>query len=112
MKVCKNICSECPFSKNSVPGWLGPYNSPQELHRLVMVADQPFPCHKKQDMTLEKGDIGTKRYPLCRGSLAYMKKNAKRHKIPEIQEKMDNLTDSDIKSVFSVPKFIEHHNKK
>lgn len=41
-------CKECPFRRNSVPGWLGPWD-PDEL--LLVIGRAAFPCH----MTVKPG---------------------------------------------------------
>jgi hypothetical protein len=108
MYACKKMCNECPFSPDSLPGWLAGYE-PIDLHRIVM-AELPFPCHKThidRELTWEEG--GTKENPLCRGALIYMRKNAKQPRNPEIQKHTNTVTKEDFELVMSTPEFLEHH---
>lgn len=45
--MCKTPCNECPFRKNSIPGWLGPHKI--EDFRTMASADVDFKCHMELD---------------------------------------------------------------
>lgn len=113
-ETCKKSCTECPFTKTSLAGWLADY-TPQDLHLLVM-SERPFPCHMthKEDM-LTWEEAGTKEHPLCMGALKYMKKAAKMPRNNELAEIIRNIPREELENILSVPEFMEHHkaaNKK
>lgn len=54
----KTPCEECPFRKNSLPGWLGPYKDAQELLNIIN-GEIHFMCH----MTLGKDEEETEILP-------------------------------------------------
>lgn len=64
----KAPCNQCPFLKDSAPGYLGPWK-PTSLHLFVMGED-PFPCH------LSMGQAG-KPMALCHGAMLYRRKCGK-----------------------------------
>lgn len=94
--------------KSAPKGWLGPYDTPMELHQMVM-SDRPFSCHSAQDRDVSFDEVGSKRYPICKGSVIYMRKNAKRHSNPKIQKMIESVTEEEKKETFSLPQFMEHH---
>ena len=58
----KEPCAACPFMETAAPGWLGPFDSPKELHQRVMM-EAPFSCHKTidhddQDQADDDGPMG------------------------------------------------------
>lgn len=63
IKVCKVPCSECPFRKNSIKGYLGPHT----IDDIKMIARTgvDFKCHK----TLE---LSEDRYRTCSGYVHYL----------------------------------------
>lgn len=72
-------CRECPFSKSTMPGWIGGYDEPADLHRLVS-NEVRMPCH----LTIEYDDVSEgdvaqqeRRAPTCVGYLAYANNTAK-----------------------------------
>jgi hypothetical protein len=103
-------CNDCPFRKNSLPGWLGPWETPLELHRFVM-AENEFPCHKT--MTDEFGDdVPEHKQSYCRGAILYMKKNSKMPSYnSDLRELVCTADRADCKNILSVPDFIQHHQK-
>lgn len=109
LKVKEKMCEQCPFSRDAAQGWLGPYDHPQELHRMIM-SEVNFPCHKTMDRDLSPTEAGDKRYPLCRGALLYMKRNAKVPLRMDLRNAMDELVDDDPFTVMSFPQFLEHHD--
>ncbi|WP_187967900.1 hypothetical protein [Aquibium microcysteis] len=62
-------CKECPFRRNSMPGWLGPWE-PTDLLAAIKVA--PFPCHRtiKADMSFD--DPGAAKLELCAGAALFL----------------------------------------
>ncbi len=111
MHSCKTPCTDCPFRKNSLPGWLSDY-TPRELHNIIM-AEKPFPCHMTHPnniVTYE--DAGSEEYPLCAGALQYMKKAAKLPLNPELRALVSGIDRTQLDNILTVPEFFEHHSKK
>ncbi len=106
---CKKACTECPFLKTSLPGWLSSYTT-EELHRLVM-SENPFPCHMTHDEEISFSEAGTEKYPLCFGAMAFMKKNFKMPKDYEMSVFVKEIKIDETQNILSVPEFYKHHNK-
>jgi len=107
MNYCKKPCSECPFTKNSLPGWLSDYTA-QELH-LIAMNEMPFPCHMTHDEDLEWDEAGTESAPLCAGALMYMKKGAKMPRMVELARILKQIDIKDCENILSTPEFFKHH---
>lgn len=108
MKSCSKQCNECPFRKDSIRGWLADY-TPSHLHLLVM-SEQPFPCHKTHDETLELSEAH--KYPLCKGALAYMKKSGKSPRNPELKKLVQEVDADTLENTLGLKEFFEHHEIK
>lgn len=108
MEHCKIPCNECPFRKNSLPGWLADY-TPQSLHSFVM-SENPFPCHMTHEVELSFEEAGE--YPLCAGALRYMRKNAKMPRNPEVASIIKSFKPEDLENVLSTIEFFNHHDLK
>lgn len=39
-----NPCTDCPFRRTSLPGWLGEWSGPDELSAHVLAGNR-YPCH-------------------------------------------------------------------
>jgi hypothetical protein len=105
-KSCKVPCKECPFRKDSVAGWLANY-TPQDLHTLVM-SEQPFPCHMTHEKDLEFNEA--EEYPLCKGALAYMKKNAKSPRNQELNALVKAVEPEVTENILGFVEFFKHHD--
>jgi hypothetical protein len=100
-------CKECPFLKNSIPGWLGPWPDSGTLH-LHIVNEQDFACHMTTgDDEEEEFPEGAKR---CTGSIMYASKSCKRFNDPVLKKEQQRLTPTD--EVMDLFEFREHHQKK
>lgn len=108
MKCRKEPCDECPFRKDSIPAYLGPYESPEELHSIVM-AELPFTCHMTQtkDLTWDEAKDSV----LCAGAIAYMKKNAKRPRNGELAYLVEEIPKQILDNILYQSEFIKHHSK-
>ena len=77
--VCKKVCSECPFSNQSIKGWLADY-SIEDLVQMV-TTEQSFPCHKLMDHGMDSGEaqdlIQDGEMKLCRRFVESIIKSAK-----------------------------------
>ena len=101
-------CAECPFRKNHMPGWLGPWDAGdliRHVHR-----DGKFPCHR----TI-KGNVPENQMQSCAGAAIHMNRAIKRSKDPDHaahQEVLKDAPASIIESVFQWPQdFINHHTQ-
>jgi hypothetical protein len=106
-----NPCDDCPFRKNSLRGWLGPWH-PQELSRHVMSND--YACHQTQndpsdyeDMDLDEPlpasvieDLIQYDAHQCRGSVLYREKNGYQQACSPAHEK-----------ILSIEEFMVYHDR-
>ncbi len=101
----KSTCSECPFRKDSMKGWLSEY-TPQDLHNIVL-SEQPFPCHMthKDEVSFEKAA----ELPICAGGLAYMRKNFKSPRNKEHADLVKQVDKETMDITLDRTEFFEHH---
>ncbi len=115
--TCSKICKECPFSKNSLPGFLADY-TPQDIVDFMNREDL-FPCHMMMpDENLDQSDvekmIKNGELKLCRG---YVESIIKSAKLPRnnkfLLDAMKCVRESGV-SENSMPiwEFVKHHTKK
>ena len=109
----KKPCDECPFRKNSLPGWLGPWEA-LGLHRYVMDSEKPFSCHMtiRDKVDLVSGEETTtsvENTELCVGSILYMNKGGKLARDPFLAEQQDRFEKDSTEDILSVKQFLEHH---
>lgn len=78
-KPCERPCRECPFRRDSAPGWIGAYPTPEDLYRRAIDAEQRFPCHMAVDWDASQGEVEQQlaAAPQCAGALAHMKNCSK-----------------------------------
>ena len=92
-------CNECPWRRDSAPGWLGPY-TPEQWRRLAH-SDEPIACHK----TLDDDDTWEGAYQ-CRGAATYRANVGKLPRDPNVAR-----TPADREAIFASPtEFLEHHS--
>lgn len=78
LKVCKKLCNECPFTNNSLPGWLGEATVQETLD--AMQFETLFSCHKTrqhEDPNKNLYEVMTGQQPICRGFVLSAKKSCK-----------------------------------
>lgn len=91
-KQHKKPCSDCPFRRDSLAGWLGGETS--EFFVSFAMGEGVYPCHVK---------VG----PQCSGMAVFRANICKSPRNKEVLE-----LPRDRETVFSWPnEFIEHHNK-
>lgn len=92
-----------------MPGWLGSWESPEELHQYIM-SERSFPCH----LTMLDGDEERKPdedMKLCKGALLYMHKSFKvPYKNPEVTAAFNECEKDDKSNILSTREFIAHHS--
>ncbi len=104
----KKPCSECPYRKNSIKGWLGE-SSGDPMDFLAQLQNPDLhPCHKtidwEKDDDIEKSDA-----PKCVGALQFMNNSLQISRYPEIA-KLQKTVGKNLDEVMHHKKeFIEHH---
>lgn len=104
MKAGKHPCMECPFRRQSPRGWLGPWQSAQEI------LDQAFSeaglaCH----MTVKQTGVveGT---TVCVGALVCANKSAKSYRDHDLHLLQKNAKPDD--GVLDAWEFRDHHKNR
>ena len=107
----KEPCNQCPFRRNSPPGWLGPWNARDLLFNLSY---HPFPCHatiESEGQSLEENSLQG-----CAGAAIYL--NNKYELSRDVltaghQKKLKNLSPEEKGKVFRFPsEFLDYHDMK
>lgn len=97
-------CGECPWRRESAPGWLGPFTAEQWLG--IARSEAPVACHRTICGDDNDWDNGTIRQ--CAGMAQYRRNTGKRPRDPEVAvaEDVDNVL------FFGGPvEFREHHGR-
>ena len=108
-KSCKAPCKQCPFLRNSLPGYLGE-DSPDEFIATTH-ADHPMPCHSTVDYTDHDWKMLWDRLAgpgkLCAGALIYFANICKISRWPDRPRRA-----ADKVKVFATPtEFLKHHKR-
>lgn len=99
----KSPCAECPFRKDSAPGWLGGETVQDTFAHIKGEGD--FACH----MTRHKRKADMSR---CRGSLLFMRKSGQMPKYnAKLAKALQEVRGYDVSEILSVPEFFKHHDK-
>lgn len=100
-------CGDCPFRKASLRGWLGTFESPEELRRMA-VSEEPMSCHSAtDDAQTVFGDITETQ---CVGRLLFAAKSAKRFRHPvlaQMQKDVERINDKD--AILGMLELCDHH---
>lgn len=106
-------CRQCPFLKESAPGWLGSYTP--ELILSHIMGEVPFPCHATVDY--DKSDWresieaeGTKSQA-CAGFLIMTRKFAKLPRDKEFGQHAMRLDRNHPDVFYMWADFVEHHKR-
>lgn len=84
-------CSDCPFARKSLPGWLGPYSAPEWVR--IAQGDEPIPCHVISNQQ-------------CAGAAIFRRNLCKLPRNPKCLR-----LERDVETVFrSIVEFTEHHH--
>ncbi|MBS4016807.1 MAG: hypothetical protein KGZ68_01100 [Dechloromonas sp.] len=98
-------CKECPFRRNSMPGWLGPWE-PTDLLAAIKVA--PFPCHRTIKADISFDDPRTAKMELCAGAALFLNNKMEKSRCPETAAYQRGLATDD--TVFATDaELLEHH---
>lgn len=100
-------CNDCPWRRNSAPGWLG--DAGPERFLLAIYAESPLPCHQTVNYTdpmwLKKWTEET-HGKLCTGALTFYANLHKRPRNPKLLIKWVKRSED----VFAtVDEFLMHH---
>lgn len=110
MSCLKKPCKECPFKRDSIPGWLGESSGDPEDFLEQLEHPTPIPCHLSVDWDLKGVELECeiRLAPACCGALQFMNNSCKLSKFKRIQDLQDEVGKN--KNVFMWSKeFIEHH---
>ncbi len=103
-------CGQCPWRRESAPGWLGS-SSPEEF-LFTTNSEAPMPCHCAIDYT--DPDWKSTQFPsapLCAGALVFLKNSCKSPRDPELNKAVKSVS-ADPEAVFQWGhEFLEHHNQ-
>lgn len=77
-------CNDCPWRRNALPGWLGPYSVERWLE--VVNTDVPIACHQTLVNTDDRGvgDWSDESIMQCRGAAIYRANTCKLPRDPEV----------------------------
>jgi len=97
--VTKKCCSDCPFRRESSPGWLGPNLLADIIEKYE--TDEEFICHK----TLGESD------KICRGYV-HLRNNACKdaHTSNRLFKVQNDLAGEENGCFETIEEFIEHHD--
>lgn len=110
----ENPCNDCPWRRNAVPGWLGPYEA--EDWRVLAHSDEPIACHMTipsyddyaEDFTEEEWADVVWEHPAlrqCRGAAIYRANVGKSPRNRDV-----TVGPRDTANVFATPsEFLEYH---
>jgi hypothetical protein len=110
MISCEKVCPDCPFRKDSIPGWLGPHSMEEIMNNFTH--EFAWTCHMKRD---NKSDHKT--IPVCKGFLISAKKSAhsfgKTDEGKKLNDLIINMTISEKEKdlVMNKFEFIKYHKK-
>ena len=117
LTVRKKICMECPFSKSSPKGWLGPHSLKGVLG--AQQGEELFSCHlqRKDGMTVE--NIKSGEVKICRGFLVSTSKSGitfgqnpgTGKELGKLQASVDSEEMEDKNDILSRQEFEVHHGQ-
>ena len=94
-------CDDCPWRRNAVAGWLGPYDFDEWL--ILAHCDEPIACH--QTIVEDESFEGTR---ACAGAAIYRANVAKIPRLAPLSHQMA----PDREAVFAMPtEFVRHHTR-
>jgi hypothetical protein len=104
--VTERICAECPWARDSAPGWLGPLTADEWL--TLVHGEQPIACHTTIVDADEngEGDWSDPRMRQCRGAAIYRANVGKMPRRPDVAR-----LPADTERVFGWHEFKEHHTR-
>ena len=115
-------CRECPFKRDSMPGYLGECSGDPEkflasfwggmIHDGELSLDGPLPCHLEVDWSGDKFDRTVRSAHTCRGAAQLMRNFCKDSRHPDMSAAINALDGPEKEVCFGTPmEFIEHHKR-
>lgn len=110
MITCNKVCPECPFRKDSIPGWLGPHKLEEILDNFTY--EFAWTCHRERDGISDHTKI-----PICKGFLICSKKSAHSFGKTDIGKEMNNIiknlniSEKENDLIMNKFEFKKYHNK-
>ena len=104
--VHSKVCNECPFKKDSLRGFLGDYDGPEDF--IGVHNEQPCPCHTRTDYMDPEwlNKLAAGELKLCKGQQIFLANQAKRPRGWSIRQTIERNTED----YFTFPhEFIKHH---
>ncbi len=109
-KHCKVPCGECPFRKNSLPGYLGGFSTTETFQ--AVTSEDDFDCHLTRDENDEGEEVERMS---CAGRMLFasnLAKQFRRKDLEAVRLELKNNTPEHIKeNILSYQEFKKHHNK-
>lgn len=100
-------CNECPFRKDSLRGYLGPWTGRVLDFLHDAMSEGGFACHQ----TIEINNHWTPRTRVCAGSLRFANKCAKYYRDEELAE-LQETQPKDDPNILGLLEFTKYHNPK
>ena len=108
----KKPCKECPFRRESMPGWLGPWGAQDIINHLQF--DGVFPCHKTIKHDKMTDDDPSLEH--CAGATIHLNNKIQRHRHPVVakhQKELSGIAQEIKDSVFQWSnEFVDYHERK
>lgn len=100
-------CSDCPFRRKAMPGWLGA-SSPEGFID-CMQRDEPLPCHQTIDYDDPKWLVKWMQQrentgSMCAGALIFMANKLQHHPFQKMQPDHENVFSNSVE-------FVRHHRE-
>ena len=103
-------CVECPFSRKSIPGWLGSSGNAEDFLKSLNGGETRLPCHLCVDWNSEDLELSIQNARVCEGYLIYLRNQMKAPRNIDLMRETRRVTPNR-DSVFSSPgEFIDHHD--
>lgn len=113
MKVCTRMCGDCPFSTNSIPGFLADYTIEDFSH--YYQGEVLFPCHKLVKRDMNVNDISelvrSEQLHLCRGYVEMFAKSCKLPREPKFANIVKIVKKDLSEKSMSFHQFVQHHSR-
>lgn len=102
----KKPCGECPFRKKSLRGWLGNWESPEEILSQAH-SEAGLPCHTSYNSDGLHPELEEKEPHICVGALQNCNMSFKIFVNPKLREIAKSVGKSD--EILNSREFIQHH---
>ena len=104
----KTPCSECPFRKTALPGWLGPDSAKSVMEKVH--GEGGYPCHMDMDGKPKdaSGNVDCTEVEQCAGAIFHANASCKSYRDPDLN-KMQKRLGTDFQ-VLNRLEFVKHHD--